>query len=429
MTEIRITVENLSPEGGTFLTPFWFGLHDQGFDLFEVGGEASEGLERIAEDGTFMAIADELIAADPEGQGGIVTGAAGPIATAETTSVNVDVVDGSATQYISLAAMLLPSNDAFVGTEEEIALFDEDGNFLGTQTVTFLGSDVLDAGTEVNTEMDAAFINQAMDDAGIEEGGVIAAHPGFNGSAGLPEPEFDQIILGGTNAFGEFIDPTVADFTLPGAAIAEITIQEVIVTEGGGEDDSLEISFGGLDRVDGGAGTDSVAVDTALSGLSVLRAGTGFRFVDANGDEVEIGNVEEIAFSDATLAVTTDAAAVAIALIYQTALGREADAGGLAFWTGELAGGQSIGAIADAFVNSAEFAAAGGDAADVDGLLDFVYDNAVGRGPDEAGEAFWTDRLSDDDFDAGDLVAAFAQADETADVNAEAIEDGFLILA
>ncbi|MEL7171401.1 MAG: spondin domain-containing protein, partial [Pseudomonadota bacterium] len=250
MTEIRITVENLSPEGGTFLTPFWFGLHDEGFDLFEVGGEASEGLERIAEDGTFMAIAEELIAADPEGQGGIVTGAAGPIATAETTSVNVDVVDGSATQYISLAAMLLPSNDAFVGTEEEIALFDDEGNFLGTQTVTFLGSDVLDAGTEVNTEMDAAFINQAMDDAGIEEGGVIAAHPGFNGSAGLPEPEFDEIILGGTNAFGEFIDPTVADFTLPGAGVAEITIQEVIVPEGGEEDDSLEVTFGGLDRVD-----------------------------------------------------------------------------------------------------------------------------------------------------------------------------------
>ncbi|MEO1531184.1 MAG: spondin domain-containing protein [Pseudomonadota bacterium] len=429
MTEIRITVENLSPEGGTFLTPFWFGLHDEGFDLFEVGGEASEGLERIAEDGTFMAIAEELIAADPEGQGGIVTGAAGPIATAETTSVNVDVVDGSATQYISLAAMLLPSNDAFVGTEEEIALFDDEGNFLGTQTVTFLGSDVLDAGTEVNTEMDAAFINQAMDDAGIEEGGVIAAHPGFNGSAGLPEPEFDQIILGGANAFGEFIDPTVADFTLPGAGVAEITIQEVIVTEGGDEDDSLEVTFGGLDRVDGGAGTDSVTVDTALSGLTVLRAGTGFRFADANGDEVEVGNVEEITFSDATLAVTTDAAAVAIALIYQTALGREADAGGLAFWAAELAGGLSIGAIADAFVASAEFGSAGGEASDADGLLEFVYDNAVGRGPDEAGEAFWTDRLDDDDFDAGDLVAAFAQADETAEVNADAIEDGFLILA
>ncbi|MEL6766898.1 MAG: spondin domain-containing protein [Pseudomonadota bacterium] len=429
MTEIRITVENLSPEGGTFLTPFWFGLHDEGFDLFEVGGETSEGLERIAEDGTFMAIAEELIAADPEGQGGIVTGAAGPIATAETTSVNVDVADGSATRFISLAAMLLPSNDAFVGTEEEIALFDEDGNFLGTQTVTFLGSDVLDAGTEVNTEMDAAFINQSMDDAGVEEGGVIAAHPGFNGSAGLPAPEFEQIILGGTNAFGETIDPTIADFTLPGAGIAEITIQEVIVTEGGDDDDSLEVSFGGLDRVDGGDGTDSVSVDTALAGLSVLRAGTGFRFADGAGDEVEIGNIEQIDFTDASLAVTTDAAAVAIALIYQTALGREADAGGLAFWTGELADGQSVGEIADAFVSSAEFGSAGGDASDIDGLLELVYGNAVGRGPDDAGATFWGDRLGDDDFDAGDLVAAFAQAGETSEVNADAIEDGFLILA
>ncbi|MEM6355732.1 MAG: spondin domain-containing protein, partial [Pseudomonadota bacterium] len=104
MTEIRITVENLSPEGGTVLTPFWFGVHDEGFDLFEIGETASEGLERIAEDGTFMTIAEELVAADPEGLGGIVTGAAGPIATEETASVNVGIADSTDTRFLSLAA-------------------------------------------------------------------------------------------------------------------------------------------------------------------------------------------------------------------------------------------------------------------------------------------------------------------------------------
>lgn len=429
MTEIRITVENLSPEGGTVLTPFWFGVHDEGFDLFEIGETASEGLERIAEDGTFMTIAEELVAADPEGLGGIVTGAAGPIATEETASVNVGIADSTDTRFLSLAAMLLPSNDAFVGTEEEIALYDEAGDFLGTQTITFLGTDVLDAGTEVNTEMDAAFINQGQNDDGIEEGGVIAAHPGFNGSLGLPDPEFEQIILGGTNAFGEFIDPVIADFTQPGAQIAAVTIEEVIVTLGTDGDDSLSVSFDGLNRIDGGEGEDTVDIDAALAGLEVVRAGTGFRFIEADGDEVEVGGVEQIDFTDASLGVTTDAAAVAIGLLYDIALDREADAAGLAFWTEILLGGQSIASIADAFVASGEFAAAGGDASDSDALLDFVYQNAVERGPDEGGAAFWAAQLAEDDFDAGDLIAAFVGASETETVNAETIEDGFLILA
>ncbi|MEM1343199.1 MAG: spondin domain-containing protein, partial [Pseudomonadota bacterium] len=116
MTTLRITVTNDSPTGGTFLTPFWFGLHDGGFDLFDVGGTTAPGLEAIAEDGTFSAIVDDLLGANPEGQGGVITGAAGPIATAETTFANIDVTDPTLTPLLSLAAMVLPSNDAFVGT-------------------------------------------------------------------------------------------------------------------------------------------------------------------------------------------------------------------------------------------------------------------------------------------------------------------------
>ncbi|MEL6210607.1 MAG: spondin domain-containing protein, partial [Pseudomonadota bacterium] len=254
MTDIRITVFNTSEAGGTFLTPFWFGFHDGSFDVYDRGATASEGLERVAEDGTFDAIAAELTDADADGQGGVVAGAAGPIATGELAATVVDV-DGESNGQLGLVAMILPSNDAFVGTGQAIEIFDEDGTFLGPRRIDFSGEDVLDAGTEVNTEMDAAFINQAEPDAGEEEGGVVESHPGFIGSEG--NPDGDPIILGGTNAFGVPIDPVAADFTREGAEIASIRVNIAVETEGEDGDDRL-VGNGADDLVTAGDGDDFV---------------------------------------------------------------------------------------------------------------------------------------------------------------------------
>ena len=270
MTKLRISVKNTSAEGGTALTPFFAGFHDNSFDLYDLGAASSPGLEALAEDGNNDPIAAELVAADADAQAVNVAGARGPIVAGETTSAIVDV-DGRSNGYLSLASMVLPSNDAFVGTAEAVQLFDAHGRFLGAQTVSFSGDSVRDAGTEVNTERDAAFINQTAPDTGITENGVVTVHPGFNGSLGNPGGE--QIILGGTNAFGEVVDPVAGDFTQPGAQIADIHINTVVEREGTdgrdiivgrGDDDIVtagdgnDIVFGrdGWDDIDGGAGRD-----------------------------------------------------------------------------------------------------------------------------------------------------------------------------
>ncbi len=265
-TDIRVTVQNTSEEGGTFLTPVYVGFHNGNFDLFDTGQAASAGLEQLAEDGSPAGLAAERLAASPGSQGLVVTGDAGPIATEETTSGTLSV-DGSVNTEVSLAAMILPSNDAFIGTNQAVELFDADGNFLGAQTLVFNGTNVYDAGTEVNTELDAAFINQMAPNTGIDENGVVTLHPGFNGSAGNPVGDGDQIILGGTNAFGNFIDPTIADFTLPGAQIATIHINTVVETDltdandafAGAQDDDIVNAGDGNDFVTGGLGWDVIS--------------------------------------------------------------------------------------------------------------------------------------------------------------------------
>lgn len=289
MTEIRITVVNESSAGGIALTPVWAAFHDGSFDLFDVGGTADAGLEALAEDGNFGPANGELLTADADAQAEVVFGPRGPLLAGDVGAINVDV-DGVSNGYLSLGAMILPSNDAFIGNDDAIRLFDDAGEFLGTRVLEFDGTDIYDAGTEVNTEEDAAFLNQTAPNTGVDENGTIGLHPGFNGSLGNPIGEGDQNILGGTNAFGQTIDPEAADFTQPDYDVATIRIAEVNRFEGGdGRDrffgtskddvvnlgDGNDIAFGrsGYDELSGGDGNDK------------LFGGRGVDFLNGGGDD------------------------------------------------------------------------------------------------------------------------------------------------
>lgn len=310
--EIRIAYSNATDPGGTFVTPVWFGIHDAGFDIFDVGEPASEGLERIAEDGTFEAIAAELAAADPEGQGGVVTGPAiPPIGPRETGSATVVVDDTAATPLVSFAAMVLPSNDAFVGSSDPLTVFDANGNFLGEQNIVLTGNEIYDAGTEVNTELDAAFLNQDDPDTGIDQGGVIQRHPGFIGSVQNPASEFGQNILGGTTVVGAVIDPVAGDFTADrDAPVGVFHVNEVERFSGsnffdiyfGGDEDDLVEGLGGIDILFGGGGWDVIDgghgadIIGGGSGADILNGGNGLDIVrgGAGDDTVMGGNNEDI---------------------------------------------------------------------------------------------------------------------------------------
>ena len=125
--------------------------------------------------------------------------------------------------------MLVPSNDAFIANDNPMAypLFDDSGNFTGPVSVSISGQQVWDAGTEANTESDAAFFDQSAPNTGVTTADVIGPHPGLNGSFANPNGS-PQNILGGTNGPGISFDETAADFSLPGSAVAEIRISAVV---------------------------------------------------------------------------------------------------------------------------------------------------------------------------------------------------------
>ena len=231
-TPVRVTVKNQAPAGGVYLTPVWLGFHDGSFDSFNVGETASTGIERMAEDGDFGALAEDFetsgagvgqVVLNPEGFAGA------PLFDPGFSTTEMVYLDAGSNRYLSYAAMLLPSNDAFIGNDNPMAypIFDDSGSFAGPVRVKVYGNNVWDAGTEANTESDAAFFDQSAPDTGEATTDLIALHPGFNGSQGNPNGS-PQVFLGGTNGPGISFDETAADFSIPGSPVAEIRLSRAV---------------------------------------------------------------------------------------------------------------------------------------------------------------------------------------------------------
>ena len=135
----------------------------------------------------------------------------------EAASVILSIGDPTVNRYLSYASMIIPSNDAFIGNGDPLAhaIFDGSGQFVGADFLV-LGSDVSDSGTEVNSEIDVAFLagpnGQTGPNQGADENGVVGTHPGFNGSVGNAGGT-PMNILGGTTLSGATIDTILGDFT------------------------------------------------------------------------------------------------------------------------------------------------------------------------------------------------------------------------
>jgi len=179
---INVTIENTIAPGGASFSPFWIAAHDGSWDNFNAGETASAGIEDVAELANTGAITSAFAGSAAGAAGGFDATLASddgfpPFTPGETTSVTYDIGDASVNRYFSFAAMVVPSNDLFVANSDPMAyeLFDAAGNFNGPVTIEIYGSNVYDAGTEVNdASVGVAFIPGIDAMGGTEEGGVVA---------------------------------------------------------------------------------------------------------------------------------------------------------------------------------------------------------------------------------------------------------------
>ena len=140
----EVTITNLTR--GQRFTPVLVASHKEGVKLFELGAAASSQLRTLAVEGEVGPLS-MLLAADPN-VGDVKNSPPPPPLTnliAPGASVTVEVNAGGQFDHFSVAAMLIPTNDAFFAVN---GMPGPKGN----DTITYLVP-AYDAGTERNDEL------------------------------------------------------------------------------------------------------------------------------------------------------------------------------------------------------------------------------------------------------------------------------------
>ncbi|WP_372681989.1 spondin domain-containing protein [Desulfosarcina sp.] len=137
--EFTVTVKNLT--NGIYFTPLLITAHDGKTHLFETGSPASTALQAMAEGGDLSGLVDMVGGPDRDT---VVDPAGGPLAPGGIVSDVYFNTKRTRNRYLSLTAMLLPTNDGFVGLDSLRI-----PRIPGTYRYYLFG---YDAGTEANDE-------------------------------------------------------------------------------------------------------------------------------------------------------------------------------------------------------------------------------------------------------------------------------------
>lgn len=141
--QLEVTVTNATK--GIYFTPILAAAHDSSLFMFRTGETASSELEAMAEGGAISGLSSLIANA-----GGVVVEdpATGILDPGVATTFDIDTGNLA---YLSLGAMLLPTNDGFVGLDSW-----KIPTQAGTYKATLNG---YDAGTEANDELAGSMPN------------------------------------------------------------------------------------------------------------------------------------------------------------------------------------------------------------------------------------------------------------------------------
>jgi hypothetical protein len=175
--------------------------------------------------------------------------------------------------------------------------------------------------------------------------------------------------------------------------------------------------------IDAGDGVDVVAIPFASSEIGFVKS-DGIVFVSVGDATLTIVDTERLELSDGTLAFDTDGIAGQAYRIYKAAFNRTPDNDGLKFWIGELDKGMSLLQAASGFVGSAEFNSAYGGATDNLGIVQKFYQNVLGREGEAGGVSYWTGELDSGSKSTAQVLADFSASPENVAGVAPLISDG-----
>jgi len=181
----------------------------------------------------------------------------------------------------------------------------------------------------------------------------------------------------------------------------------------------------GNDTVDGGNGTDVVVIAASSGSFSWHVASGSVSVTSAEGVDT-LTSVERLQFNDGVVAFDIQGNAGSAYRLYQAAFNRTPDQAGLSFWTHALDQGTDIQAVAQGFVNAAEFRSVYGTNPTNTHIVDLMYQNVLGRAGEPAGINFWVGQL-DRGLTVGALLQGFAVSSENHGIVDPIIAQGIVL--
>ncbi|MBL9167287.1 MAG: spondin domain-containing protein [Verrucomicrobiales bacterium] len=216
-TTVRVTVENIAPANSVSFAPFRLGFGNGTFDAFNSGFAATPAIVSIAEGGSGNVWIPEFLAAEPNA---VIGAVGGPETPGSVFSADFEV-DGAINRYFTYAAMVVPSNDLFIGNDNPVGtqLFDEMGAFT-SRTFTLQAGAIWDAGSEQAIAANAAFLVGSVNGDRVDENSTVsfefselAAYNGLTTAAGYV---FDSSSL---NANTDILRVTITSVPEPSSAV------------------------------------------------------------------------------------------------------------------------------------------------------------------------------------------------------------------
>ncbi len=153
--QVTVNIANLAPANSVTFAPLHLGFNNGSFDAFNIGAVATPGIVSVAEGGAGNVWQANFAAADPTATRGTI---GGPLLPGASKSASF-LVDTVVNPYFTFGAMVVPSNDFFIGNDSptEYRLFNG-GTALQVSSITLKAHEIWDAGSEVYDPAAAAFV-------------------------------------------------------------------------------------------------------------------------------------------------------------------------------------------------------------------------------------------------------------------------------
>lgn len=204
--QLQVTVENLAPQDSIAFAPLRLGFNSGTFDSFNIGQVAGAPIVSVAEGGSGSAWFPAFAAADATATLGTVLSAQPGVLQLlpGATGTATFTVDTAINPFFTFAAMVVPSNDFFIGNDSptQYRLFDNSGN-LAINSITEHASNIWDAGSELFDPAAAAFVGN--NDLRTPQNSVVGFNfgelAGFNGLTTGAGYVFNSGLAGDTEVY------------------------------------------------------------------------------------------------------------------------------------------------------------------------------------------------------------------------------------